>query len=119
MFFFFKQKTAYELRISDWSSDVCSSDLIAMSWELNLNQREKKDIDTASCHRSRPPDGGRPCRCRCRLPLRRQDHIWGRFRLVRGRLAGQGDQAVRVGRDLRPTALGERLCQYAACRKSS
>src|SRR3546814_2021359 len=28
MFFFFKQKTAYELRISDWSSDVCSSDLI-------------------------------------------------------------------------------------------
>src|SRR3546814_10352715 len=28
MFFFFKHKTAYELRISDWSSDVCSSDLI-------------------------------------------------------------------------------------------
>src|SRR3546814_14050465 len=26
--FFFKQKTAYELRISDWSSDVCSSDLL-------------------------------------------------------------------------------------------
>src|SRR3546814_4620391 len=29
MFFFFKQKTAYEMRISDWSSDVCSSDLCA------------------------------------------------------------------------------------------
>src|SRR3546814_9998554 len=29
LFFFFKQKTAYELRISDWSSDVCSSDLHA------------------------------------------------------------------------------------------
>src|SRR3546814_12606268 len=29
MFFFFKQKTAYEMRISDWSSDVCSSDLPA------------------------------------------------------------------------------------------
>src|SRR3546814_4467808 len=28
-FFFFKQKTAYEMRISDWSSDVCSSDLHA------------------------------------------------------------------------------------------
>src|SRR3546814_1689593 len=27
-FFFFKQKTAYDLRISDWSSDVCSSDLV-------------------------------------------------------------------------------------------
>src|SRR3546814_8850086 len=29
VFFFFKQKTAYEMRISDWSSDVCSSDLYA------------------------------------------------------------------------------------------
>src|SRR3546814_9735553 len=29
-FFFFKQKTAYELRISDWSSDVCSSDLLGV-----------------------------------------------------------------------------------------
>src|SRR3546814_4035853 len=28
MFFFVKQKTAYEMRISDWSSDVCSSDLL-------------------------------------------------------------------------------------------
>src|SRR3546814_6369007 len=28
--FFFKQKTAYEMRISDWSSDVCSSDLVAV-----------------------------------------------------------------------------------------
>src|SRR3546814_19235007 len=32
-FFFFKQKTAYEMRISDWSSDVCSSDL---GWVSNL-----------------------------------------------------------------------------------
>src|SRR3546814_14828231 len=30
LFFFFKQKTAYEMRISDWSSDVCSSDLLAV-----------------------------------------------------------------------------------------
>src|SRR3546814_664103 len=30
-FFFFKQKTAYEMRISDWSSDVCSSDLVAFT----------------------------------------------------------------------------------------
>src|SRR3546814_3521238 len=30
IFFFFKQKTAYEMRISDWSSDVCSSDLVAL-----------------------------------------------------------------------------------------
>src|SRR3546814_9761066 len=31
IFFFFKQKTAYEMRISDWSSDVCSSDLTAVA----------------------------------------------------------------------------------------
>src|SRR3546814_3646459 len=30
LFFFFKQKTAYEMRISDWSSDVCSSDLLRL-----------------------------------------------------------------------------------------
>src|SRR3546814_5406875 len=30
VFFFFKQKTAYEMRISDWSSDVCSSDLACL-----------------------------------------------------------------------------------------
>src|SRR3546814_10711410 len=30
-FFFFKQKTAYEMRISDWSSDVCSSDLTVLA----------------------------------------------------------------------------------------
>src|SRR3546814_2163798 len=35
-FFFFKQKTAYEMRISDWSSDVCSSDLPgARSWRVD------------------------------------------------------------------------------------
>src|SRR3546814_18940889 len=31
MFFFFKQETAYEMRISDWSSDVCSSDLVGVA----------------------------------------------------------------------------------------
>src|SRR3546814_14098611 len=35
-FFFFKQKTAYEMRISDWSSDVCSSDLRA--WALHVGE---------------------------------------------------------------------------------
>src|SRR3546814_12396222 len=33
-FFFFKQKTAYEMRISDWSSDVCSSDLLHLAPQL-------------------------------------------------------------------------------------
>src|SRR3546814_11411122 len=35
-FFFFKQKTAYEMRISDWSSDVCSSDLARPLDDLDL-----------------------------------------------------------------------------------
>src|SRR3546814_7195718 len=41
-FFFFKQKTAYEMRISDWSSDVCSSDLMqrADAVDQRLIQRE-------------------------------------------------------------------------------
>src|SRR3546814_1666452 len=33
---FFKQKTAYEMRISDWSSDVCSSDLVASTGDIGL-----------------------------------------------------------------------------------
>src|SRR3546814_3401670 len=37
-FFFFKQKTAYELRISDWSSDVCSSDLVALKHEITYRK---------------------------------------------------------------------------------
>src|SRR3546814_3720770 len=35
-FFFFKQKTAYELRISDWSSDVCSSDLLPSDHKFHV-----------------------------------------------------------------------------------
>src|SRR3546814_1688294 len=39
-FFFFKQKTAYEMRISDWSSDVCSSDLRQrFGFRLHLRRR--------------------------------------------------------------------------------
>src|SRR3546814_14335139 len=40
-FCFFKQKTAYEMRISDWSSDVCSSDLKSRPKENPFEVREK------------------------------------------------------------------------------
>src|SRR3546814_4041437 len=43
-FFFFKQKTAYEMRISDWSSDVCSSDLVDLLKPL-LQLRHLREID--------------------------------------------------------------------------
>src|SRR3546814_10869061 len=42
MVFFFKQKTAYELRISDWSSDVCSSDLEGLTAFLNYAYTDAK-----------------------------------------------------------------------------
>src|SRR3546814_3522002 len=40
-FFFFKQKTAYEMRISDWSSDVCSSDLAQLPEAATLDRTEE------------------------------------------------------------------------------
>src|SRR3546814_2363535 len=40
--FFFKQKTAYEMRISDWSSDVCSSDL-ARATAIQVNAEDLSD----------------------------------------------------------------------------
>src|SRR3546814_10445008 len=52
-FFFFKQNTAYEMRISDWSSDVCSSDL-----------RRLRDIDCLALPSACLPTGRRfPTRC--------------------------------------------------------
>src|SRR3546814_1295442 len=41
--FFFKQKTAYEMRISDWSSDVCSSDLTS-AWIIGRSALHHVDI---------------------------------------------------------------------------
>src|SRR3546814_6424438 len=46
VFFFFKQKTAYEMRISDWSSDVCSSDLLESEGAEHV-RRAIADIRTA------------------------------------------------------------------------
>src|SRR3546814_3032379 len=48
--FFFKQKTAYEMRISDWSSDVCSSDLLVIDHSVMVdyagsNGAFKKNVD--------------------------------------------------------------------------
>src|SRR3546814_5687261 len=53
-FFFFKQKTAYELRISDWSSDVCSSDLTHLSLKCFEPERALR-IDLRSSSRAGLP----------------------------------------------------------------
>src|SRR3546814_14794847 len=52
MFFFFKQKTAYEMRISDWSSDVCSSDL-----DNDPQSQDTQSRDDARHYRSRRTAG--------------------------------------------------------------
>src|SRR3546814_5486890 len=43
-FFFFKQKTAYEMRISDWSSDVCSSDLAILRHQSCFELRRQRRL---------------------------------------------------------------------------
>src|SRR3546814_4337458 len=59
MFVFFKQKTAYEMRISDWSSDVCSSDLIEVqqgrfhhveAFEAFIEERAVKAAEVDRAH---------------------------------------------------------------------
>src|SRR3546814_18866071 len=48
MFFFCKQKTAYEMRISDWSSDVCSSDLDDRHAEPDTDDKADDQVDFAA-----------------------------------------------------------------------
>src|SRR5213594_2896291 len=66
-FFLFKQKTAYEISLRDWSSDVCSSDLARLPLEARLahaqrrfrrDERQDAEIGRASC--------GKECERLCR-----------------------------------------------------
>src|SRR3546814_9363886 len=94
-FFFFKQKTAYEMRISDWSSDVCSSDL------------KKKEI----CHGDHPSD--RPCRTSAGRGDARQFQGRGRAPAAhRGRtVPGRGELSVARPLYARPHGRPEILCR--------
>src|SRR3546814_4088482 len=56
-FFFFKQKTAYEMRISDWSSDVCSSDLRVDHPRDMARAREQESLRSRQMIHQ-PPDAG-------------------------------------------------------------
>src|SRR3546814_18872004 len=68
IFFFFKQKTAYEMRISDWSSDVCSSDLPGAArprWGPRLRSEGRSllvllHFQDLALHRIRDADAARP-----------------------------------------------------------
>src|SRR3546814_3591849 len=93
-FFFFKQKTAYEMRISDWSSDVCSSDLNATP----LGIRHARDAATglASLRRyfTEQFDAGR---------IRESDSALGRLMNH-----SENGALTEIGR----ASCRERVCQY-------
>src|SRR3546814_7949120 len=58
-FFFFKQKTSYELRISDWSSDVCSSDLLGARGVSGDRSRTDPARERATARDADPDRRGR------------------------------------------------------------
>src|SRR3546814_16215402 len=66
VFFFFKQETAYEMRISDWSSDVCSSD---------LDGQPLSDRHPGRRHRGLDGGGGAGAAVACRRLRHRADRI--------------------------------------------
>src|SRR3546814_9635734 len=76
-FFFFKQKTAYEMRISDWSSDVCSSDLLHLAGNPALARRHD-----AFCRGEQTADGLAACDLQQRVgsPAVRDDRRGARAR---------------------------------------
>src|SRR3546814_156585 len=89
VFFFFKQKTAYEMRISDWSSDVCSSDLFPRTMDLAAVHPSALQVDIVVEHRDdvgpslalKPGDqlrAGAACSVDCQSPasLIRRKRTW-------------------------------------------
>src|SRR3546814_18184750 len=82
-FFFFKQKTAYEMRISDWSSDVCSSDLPTTSASASFRARRANSgfspVRRRSSHRPRSTRGRVPARAQ----LHAADSVAARWPSVR------------------------------------
>src|SRR3546814_8441115 len=79
VFFFFKQKTAYEMRISDWSSDVCSSDLSCQQASAAEESSDAQDRPAVSACRVGPAGADarpcselqRQCRRQCHSPRKR------------------------------------------------
>src|SRR3546814_3851977 len=95
LFFFFKQKTAYEMRISDWSSDVCSSDLLL---HIGLGRGALVLVDEIH-----------------RFVERAEKRLVGLW-IVRAELLRRDDHAVRH-RSAQDVQIGrascrERVCQY-------
>src|SRR3546814_7222887 len=92
----FKQKTAYEMRISDWSSDVCSSDLIS-SCRSNLARKLRASSGRGALRRGR----------RLHTALDAQWHARGSDRRC-GAAMGGLHLCLKIGR----ASCRERVCQY-------
>src|SRR3546814_18333550 len=95
-FFFFKQKTAYELRISDWSSDVCSFDLQRST--LHIHRHRNLPVFLGQIGFKYPPRFGRLKQCvvkasgreqQCCLDRDRKSVVEGKSVSVRVDLGGR------------------------------
>src|SRR3546814_3648905 len=139
IFFFFKQKTAYEMRISDWSSDVCSSDLIwlearkrAAHLERDDGKGEKESDPEASPHIAIFFAGavrcGRHDRLKCHATdgaasgtglldfgMHRAGPDGALGRIGCGRLAFYSI-AIEIGLELREAACAAKIMMFAAVR---
>src|SRR3546814_19946567 len=105
VFFFFKQKTAYEMRISDWSSDVCSSDLQVMeSTVSDYSASGTKRRRTGSTLPAIAPSNVYPCRDGEYLIGANQDGVFARLAAALGRpdLASDERYATHRARGARP-----------------
>src|SRR3546814_6762050 len=69
--FFFKQKTAYEMRISDWSSDVCSSDLLEVAHGQQVARPVHITVDMPEHDRRRRTQADAMCGAHHLQPLQR------------------------------------------------
>src|SRR3546814_9106086 len=103
MFFFFKQKTAYEMRISDWSSDVCSSDL----------DDDLADIGFIGQQHDDPVDSRRRAAMRRRAELERIDHAGEIGVHILAAVSGDPERLVHNLRlEIGRASCRERVCQY-------
>src|SRR3546814_3301069 len=99
--FLFKQKTAYDMRISDWSSDVCSSDLVDMSFREPVLVFDIETIPDL--------DGGRRI---MGLEQMNDAEVWAAMKTQRLAQKGNDFMPGHLQREIGRAQCRERVCQY-------
>src|SRR3546814_4140921 len=102
-FFFFKQKTAYEMRISDWSSDVCSSDLARRVAQPRHDGEQAGEGAGGGIGRA-VDHGGQTTESRRRRPARPESRGRRPFGLI--------NRAQTILLEIGRESCRERVCQY-------